>query len=278
MLSFIFRGKCRITCACFTASWQKPCCEFLMTHFYIAFLRDVTCVTMLLFPCSDESNFHFSRQVKGMKRDVQPWMIRGDQPRVDLVGSRRGCRWINYNDTVNNMHRAVNRVDMVTVLEACSKKGTEKETCPKKNRFKKPIQQTCFMKRVQENCTCFTICCVTWEPSCWNSASREVVLCLASWSWPHPTRANTSAQCRRSMSCTEHLFHCTVSFSLLANSLTWGKKRNWSQIDRRMQRSKIPSWPTFSHGERHAVLELVPVLLKGESFMCFKAIHQLQGF
>ena len=150
-------------------------------------------VTMLLFPCSDESNFHFSRQVKGMKRDVQPWMIRGDQPRVDLVGSRRGCRWINYNDTVNNMHRAVNRVDMVTVLEAYSKTGAEKETCPKKNRFKKPIQQTCFMKRIQENCTCFTICCVTWEPSCWNSASREVVLCLASWSWPHPTRANTSA-------------------------------------------------------------------------------------
>ncbi len=93
------------------------------------------------------------------------------------------------------------------------------------------------MKRVQETCTFFTIYCLTWGPSCWNSASREVVLCLASWSWPHPTRANTSAQCKR------HVLHGTClplhGRFLLANP--------FSQIDRRMQRSKIPSCPKFSH-------------------------------
>ena len=42
------------------------------------------------------------------------------------------------------MHRAVNRVDMVTVLEACSKKGTEKETCPKKKQVQEAYPTNVF--------------------------------------------------------------------------------------------------------------------------------------
>ena len=103
------RFSVAVTSACdedaqFHFSWQvqdcvcmlhcvvtKTCCEFLMTHIYGAILHDVTCRENATLPFSDESNFHFAWQVKGMKPDVQLWMIRGDQPRVDLVGSPKDC-------------------------------------------------------------------------------------------------------------------------------------------------------------------------------------------
>ena len=118
------------------------------------------------------------------------------------------------------MHRAVNRVDMVTVLEAYSKKGAEKETCPKKNRFKKPIQQTCFMKRIQETVHVLQYVVLLGNQVAETQQVARLYFALLLEVDRIQQELTPQPQCRRSMSCTEHLFHCTVSFSLLANSLT----------------------------------------------------------